>query len=91
MEHIIGGKFKLGRKIGGGSFGEIYLGTPDRVIFRLLFSPLTIMEYLYFWQGSLFYSAFVFLLKGVNIQSGEEVAIKLVSLCIFLPSFYFAM
>ncbi|XP_020096108.1 casein kinase 1-like isoform X2 [Ananas comosus] len=39
MEHIIGGKFKLGRKIGGGSFGEIYL--------------------------------------GVNIQSGEEVAIKL--------------
>ncbi|CAA6673272.1 unnamed protein product [Spirodela intermedia] len=42
MEHVIGGKFKLGRKIGGGSFGEIYV--------------------------------------GVNIQSGEEVAIKLESL-----------
>ncbi|XP_012487335.1 casein kinase 1-like protein 10 [Gossypium raimondii] len=41
MEHIIGGKFKLGRKIGSGSFGELYL--------------------------------------GVNVQSGEEVAVKLES------------
>ncbi|KAJ6808558.1 casein kinase 1-like isoform X1 [Iris pallida] len=41
MEHVIGGKFKLGRKIGSGSFGEIYV--------------------------------------GVNIQSGEEVGIKLES------------
>ncbi|KAI3915660.1 hypothetical protein MKX01_015485 [Papaver californicum] len=41
MESVIGGKFKLGRKIGSGSFGELYL--------------------------------------GVNIQTGEEVAIKLES------------
>ncbi|KAJ6809600.1 casein kinase 1-like isoform X2 [Iris pallida] len=41
MEHVIGGKFKLGRKIGSGSFGELYL--------------------------------------GVNVQSGEEVAVKLES------------
>ncbi|XP_017222333.1 casein kinase 1-like protein 10 isoform X1 [Daucus carota subsp. sativus] len=36
---VVGGKFKLGRKIGSGSFGELYL--------------------------------------GVNVQSGEEVAVKL--------------
>ncbi|XP_042397788.1 casein kinase 1-like isoform X1 [Zingiber officinale] len=41
MDHVIGGKFKLGKKIGGGSFGELY--------------------------------------HGVNIQSGEEVAVKLES------------
>uniref|UniRef100_A0A2P2M948 Casein kinase I isoform X1 n=1 Tax=Rhizophora mucronata TaxID=61149 RepID=A0A2P2M948_RHIMU len=40
MDHLIGGKFKLGRKIGSGSFGELYL--------------------------------------GINVQSGEEVAVKLV-------------
>ncbi|CAN6462119.1 unnamed protein product [Victoria cruziana] len=39
MEHVIGGKFRLGRKIGSGSFGELYL--------------------------------------GLNLQTGEEVAIKL--------------
>ncbi|KAJ7979848.1 putative Casein kinase [Quillaja saponaria] len=41
MELVIGGKFKLGRRIGSGSFGELYL--------------------------------------GVNVQSGEEVAVKLES------------
>ncbi|KAF3436130.1 hypothetical protein FNV43_RR23222 [Rhamnella rubrinervis] len=39
MEHVIAGKFKLGRKIGSGSFGELYL--------------------------------------GINVQTGEEVAVKL--------------
>ncbi|CAN8324467.1 unnamed protein product [Cochlearia groenlandica] len=39
MEQVIGGKFKLGRKLGSGSFGELYL--------------------------------------GINIQTGEEVAVKL--------------
>ncbi|CAL5357323.1 unnamed protein product [Camellia sinensis] len=43
MDHAIGGKFKLGRKIGSGSFGELYL--------------------------------------GVNVQTGEEVAIKLFRIC----------
>ncbi|GMH13214.1 hypothetical protein Nepgr_015055 [Nepenthes gracilis] len=40
-DQIVGGKFKLGRKIGSGSFGELYL--------------------------------------GVNLQNGEEVAVKLES------------
>lgn len=39
MDHVVGGKFKLGRKIGSGSFGELFI--------------------------------------AVNIQTGEEVAIKL--------------
>ncbi|XP_019444442.1 PREDICTED: casein kinase 1-like protein 6 isoform X3 [Lupinus angustifolius] len=39
MDHVVGGKFKLGRKIGSGSFGELYI--------------------------------------AVNVQTGEEVAIKL--------------
>lgn len=26
MDRVIGGKFKLGRKIGSGSFGELYIG-----------------------------------------------------------------
>ncbi|KAL3849980.1 hypothetical protein ACJIZ3_011862 [Penstemon smallii] len=26
MDHVVGGKFKFGRKIGSGSFGELYLG-----------------------------------------------------------------
>ncbi|CAN1292256.1 Casein kinase 1-like protein 6 [Linum perenne] len=41
VDHVVGGKFKLGRKIGSGSFGELYL--------------------------------------GVNVQTGEEVAVKLES------------
>lgn len=27
MEVKVGGKYRIGRKIGAGSFGEIYLGT----------------------------------------------------------------
>ena len=40
LDILIAGKYRLGRKLGGGSFGEIYLGT--------------------------------------NLQTGEEVGIKLV-------------
>ncbi|CAI9774386.1 unnamed protein product [Fraxinus pennsylvanica] len=51
MDHIVGGKFKLGRKIGSGSFGELYL--------------------------------------GVNIQNGEEVAIKLESVKTTHPQLHY--
>lgn len=33
MDHVIGGKFKLGRKIGSGSFGELYLGNYGLLVF----------------------------------------------------------
>lgn len=33
MDHVIGGKFKLGRKIGSGSFGELYLGIPPQCFY----------------------------------------------------------
>ncbi|PSR97970.1 Casein kinase 1-like protein [Actinidia chinensis var. chinensis] len=51
MDHVIGGKFKLGRKIGSGSFGELYL--------------------------------------GVNVQTGEEVAVKLESVKTKHPQLYY--
>ncbi|TYI74048.1 hypothetical protein E1A91_D07G173000v1 [Gossypium mustelinum] len=51
MDHVIGGKFKLGRKIGSGSFGELYL--------------------------------------GVNVQTGEEVAVKLESAKTKHPHLYY--
>jgi len=54
MELRVGGKYRLGRKIGEGSFGDIYLG--------------------------IFLPSFLLTEKGVNIQTEEEVAIKLVNL-----------
>lgn len=30
MELRVGGKYRLGRKIGSGSFGDIYLGKTER-------------------------------------------------------------
>lgn len=40
MDHVIGGKFKLGRKIGSGSFGELYLGNFDWHFCDLFFGVL---------------------------------------------------
>lgn len=45
MDHVIGGKFKLGRKIGSGSFGELYLG-------MLLFVSLICLKQLFFFFSS---------------------------------------
>jgi len=35
MDHVIGGKFKLGRKIRSDSFGELYLGFSSLFLFFL--------------------------------------------------------
>jgi len=57
----VGGRFRLGKKIGSGSFGEIFIG-----IFN---SPFI----------SLWIHLFIQFIIAVNIQTGEDVAIKLVS------------
>ncbi|CAH8261538.1 unnamed protein product [Arabidopsis lyrata] len=51
MDHVFGGKFKLGRKIGSGSFGELYI--------------------------------------GINVQTGEEVALKLEPVKIKHPQLHY--
>lgn len=71
MDRVIGGKFKLGRKIGSGSFGEIYIG-----IWFIKSINLT----LFFFFCILIYSESDtnFDFQGINVQTGEEVGIKLV-------------
>ena len=73
MDHIVGGKFKLGKKIGSGSFGELFLG-----------QLAALLQYCYcifllaFGMGSKMLTSPLFLLAAVNVQTGEEVAVKLV-------------
>jgi serine/threonine protein kinase len=69
MEPRIGNKFRLGRKIGSGSFGEIYLGA---FFFHQFLDVLLIFLNFSFIQ-------FVIFDAGTNIQTNEEVAVKLVS------------
>lgn len=33
MEKVVGGKYRIGRKIGSGSFGEIYIGMNHKKLF----------------------------------------------------------
>jgi len=76
---------------GGGSFGDIYLGKKGsrvriaRVIFRLQLAPGQ-----YHWrpgsQRCYSYASTCPLSAGTNIQTGEEVAIKLVSAWQSCPS-----
>lgn len=92
MEHVIGGKFKLGRKIGSGSFGELYLGmqfsctcTTCIVLF------LKKIQCLYYVFVNCLFICFekqitvklilllVWFVLGTNVQTEEEVAVKLVS------------
>ena len=73
MDHVIAGKFKLGRKIGSGSFGELYLGL----------SRNGFPCFMFFCNFSLYskrgFDSFVFfIVAAVNVQTGEEVAVKLV-------------
>lgn len=72
MERVIGGKYKLGRKIGGGSFGEIYLGA---CVYVYVCSP----------PLSFGINAFVFITfsAATHVDSFEIVAVKIVSVSRF--------
>lgn len=80
MELRVGNKYRLGRKIGSGSFGDIYLG---ECLYSVYTSPNILHCSSYGW-GSLIscdmdfqFNRFSFLYAGTNISTGEEVAIKL--------------
>lgn len=66
MELRVGNKYRLGRKIGSGSFGDIYLGEYLKRWSSGNFTDLLIQPHL-----------FDFFQTGSNIATGEEVAIKL--------------
>ena len=64
MDLRVGNKYRIGRKIGSGSFGDIYLGKSSlTTLFRVLFTKVESSYNL-----------------GTNIVTNEEVAIKLESI-----------
>lgn len=84
MELRVGNKYRLGRKIGSGSFGDIYLGENldcslssciEKEKHILLYSYSCFSCPLSLCVGNYRYVAF--LPSGSNIATGEEVAIKL--------------
>ncbi len=69
MELRVGSKYRLGRKIGSGSFGDIYLG-----------KTYYLREIGYWCRFQVWCpDVLKWNLPGANITSGEEVAIKLES------------
>lgn len=79
MELRVGNKYRLGRKIGSGSFGDIYLGECESSLFcSVPETPLMLtlgQPWTWFWVSN---SSDCFLVSsGANIATGEEVAIKL--------------
>lgn len=89
MELRVGNKYRLGRKIGSGSFGDIYLGKKHFALFlyRLLFPYVPAVKVLSIYSTLAWYWCSYRGFKrlrlcsrvspGANIATGEEVAIKL--------------
>lgn len=64
MDRVIGGKFKTGRKIGSGSFGEIYIGHHHHVSFFLLFVFIFLnwIEYVgIIWEASFVAVSYIYI------------------------------
>lgn len=81
MDHVIAGKFKLGRKIGSGSFGELYLGMREHFLFLGFLFVFSVFFFLQYYLVLLLPSLkhmFLLFMLAVNVQTGEEVAVKLV-------------
>lgn len=85
MDHVIAGKFKLGRKIGSGSFGELYLGLYSLVFYCFIFFCNFCLSSK---RGG--HSFVFFVVAAINLQNGEEVAVKLVCDWVFNGRIYFA-
>lgn len=73
MEWVVGGKFKIGRKIGSGSFGEIYIG-------NLFISILLFNIHIHIHMLIIF-----FLFAASDMDTSEVVAVKMV--CFFFFHF----
>lgn len=76
MERIIGEKYKLGRKIGSGSFGVIYLGLPLLLFFSLYFWIFRLL--LNFIESDCFFMLYA-KPSATHIETFEIVAVKIVS------------
>lgn len=92
MERIVGGKYKLGRKIGSGSFGEIYLGERASSLSLSLSSVIVFTTTLYIrFITSYRFFMFSFVAAATHIDTFEIVAVKIVSLFIVGFSILYAI
>jgi hypothetical protein len=78
MEPRVGNKFRLGRKIGSGSFGEIYLGEQPRLVLGGVFFFGCVRAFFSLMSDDEIVLCVPLVDAGTNIQTNEEVAIKLV-------------
>jgi hypothetical protein len=75
MDHVVGGMFKFGKKIGSGSFGELFLGEFSAIPYLHIQEKKPIFRCIFRRKMLNF---LLFLFAAVNVQIGEEVAVKLV-------------
>lgn len=88
MERVVGGKFKIGRKIGSGSFGEIYIGKNFLLkLKRIIDNRRCVLFFYVFMLLVLIVSLFAFIwliFTASNIDTSEIVAVKMVSILSFI-------